>query len=558
MEKVILYFLSLFCFFVPGTVQAQNPEHIESYQTVITVKTDGTINVREFIEYFFDSPRHGIYRNIPVIKTNENGKKYAMAITDISVTDKEGDGYPFIRSREGDTEVLKIGDADKTITGFHWYIISYTVSGALTYFPGHDELYWNSIGTDWNVPIYSSITGVFLPQSVPDSDLTAACYVGTKGAAGSNCLIFKSEKGVTLQLNGSLDLHEGISVVVGFPKGMVSELNPKEVVPFFSTVAGKITLVLIGVAAFLWYLVAPFLVIRKWWKFGRDPKPAMGAVSAWFSPPRTKKLRDLTPAETGALVDETVDTRDIYASLVDLARRGYMKIIETKKGVFDFEKQKDWKKDQSVQSFEKELLDAIFESSDRVSLKNLDVTSTFQTVQKQLYTLLVADGFFPEDPQKLRTKYYVLAGLALATGNLILFIVATIFGRNMPRKTLFGAEAAAVGKSLKNFLVSQDHKLAFQASRQMIFEKLLPYAIAFGVEEIWAKRFAGLGIKQPSWYESSSGSAFNSVVFAHAIGRSAATSFASSITSKSSTGFSSGFSGGSSGGGGGGGGGGSW
>ena len=92
----------------------------------------------------------------------------------------------------------------------------------------------------------------------------------------------------------------------------------------------------------------------------------------------------------------------------------------------------------------------------------------------------------------------------------------------------------------------------------MMFEKLLPYAVAFGVEEIWANRFKDIALKQPTWYVSSNNGVFNSIVFAHALS-SSSTSFAASVMAKSSSGFSSGFSGGGfSGGGGGGGGGGSW
>jgi hypothetical protein len=68
----------------------------------------------------------------------------------------------------------------------------------------------------------------------------------------------------------------------------------------------------------------------------------------------------------------------------------------------------------------------------------------------------------------------------------------------MPKKTLFGSEQAAVARSLRNFLTSQDKKLAFQAKNQMMFEKLLPFAVAFGVEGIWAKRFKDLDSKIPS------------------------------------------------------------
>ena len=571
MKRVFIFVFTMLVFLFPGAVRAQESEHIESYDVNIAIRKDGTIGVTEKIDYFFDSPRHGIFRDIPVIKANSDGKKYSMTLTNISVTDHQGQAYAFTQSGNGDNEELKIGDPSRTITGAHWYYITYDVAGALTYFSGHDELYWNAVGTQWPVSINKATVTVTLPQSVTPVDLHTTCYIGAQGATAgaTDCSISRIDDKTTLfEVDRTLESNEGATIVIGFPKGMVAQLEPKEVVPFFDTPQGKVALIAIVIAAFLWYLVLPFFIIRKWWTSGRDPKPAMGEVSAWFSPPKTQKLRDLTPAETGTLVDESADLRDIYATIVDLARRGYMKIIETKTKRmlaadatgYDFQKQKDWdaKADTSVQPFEKTLLDAIFQAKDKVTLKDLDLHAAFETVKKQIYDSLVADGFFPKNPQTVRTKYYVLGFFALITGNIFLMIVAFIFGKNMPKKTLFGAEQAAVTKSLNNFLVSQDRQLAFQAKNQMMFEKLLPYAIAFGVEEIWAGRFKGLGLKQPDWYVSANRSAFNAVVFSNALGRSMSVSFASSVTSKSSSGYSSGFSGGFSGGGGGGGGGGSW
>jgi hypothetical protein len=48
---------------------------------------------------------------------------------------------------------IRIGDPDRTITGQHDYRIVYRVQGALNGFADHDELYWNAIGADWEVPI---------------------------------------------------------------------------------------------------------------------------------------------------------------------------------------------------------------------------------------------------------------------------------------------------------------------------------------------------------------------------------------------------------------------
>ncbi len=564
MKRVVFAILAVFFFFLPFTIFAHeghaqaDVEHIGNFISAITIKKDGTIAVKEHIEYDFASlSRHGIYRTIPYIKTNDAGKEYAVDFSEVSVQDENGTPYKYKQGYENGEISWKIGDPDSTITGVHTYHIRYTASGALTYFPGHDELYWNVVGTNWQVPIAKASAVVELPESVSPEDLHVACFTGSAGSTATDCEIKTSGgKTAVVETTTELDAFEGLTVVIGFPKGVVAVLEPRELVPFFDTWWGKVVFVLLIIAALLWYVVAPIVVIRKWWTQGRDPKPAMGEVRAWFSPPKNHHHRSLTPAETGTLIDERADLRDIYASIVDLARRGYLTIIETKKNMFDLEKHKE--QDTDLLPFEKELLLGLFKSGDRVSVRSIDLTKTLDKVKSMLYESLVHDKFFPTNPNTLRGWYIALAVVALMSFNPILFLVALIFGQNMPRKTLFGAEQAAIARSLKNFLTSQDKQLAFQARNQIMFEKLLAFAVAFGVEEIWAARFKSLGLKNPDWYKSSTGSRFNSVVFAHSLGHGMSSSFAASIAAHSSTGSSSGFSGGSSGGGGGGGGGGGW
>jgi len=77
----------------------------------------------------------------------------------------------------------------------------------------------------------------------------------------------------------------------------------------------------------------PFYIVYRWIRYGRDPKATVGITSAWFDPPKTQNgKRFLTPGEVGTLGDETVDMKDISATIVDLARRGYLIIDERKKG----------------------------------------------------------------------------------------------------------------------------------------------------------------------------------------------------------------------------------
>ena len=542
-------------------------ESIKEFQTEAKVQKDGTLEVIEYIKYDYEyTYRHGIFRTIPYIKTNKDGKKFALTLDVKSVIDRQGNAYKFQTSSNESTGdlTIKIGDPNRTITGIHEYIIDYEVYGAYTYFSDHDELYWNITGDKWPVAVEHTQAKVELPEAIEEKDLRPVCYTGRPGSTTTNCTT--NVEGDTLVLQGTRTLlaGEGMTFVLGFPKGVVAVVEPKPFVPFWATWYGKLLFwtLLTGFVAtsLVWYVIYPIWIIVKWYRFGRDPKPIVGVAKDWFDSPKTKEGRSLTPGEAGALINESVDLRDISATIVDLARRGFLKIQEKKKDDFYLIKKKDFMTDLTLQSFEKNLLAGVFKSKDEVRLKDAKLYDIVKTTQTELNDTLVEDGFFLKPPSKIRAFYIGIGVVAICTVNIFLAIVAFTFGWNMPRKTQEGADAAAVSRALLNFLKSQERQLAFQGSKQMLFEKLLPYAVAFGVEKSWAVRFKNINLKEPTWYSRYQTGRFNSVVFSQSLG-SSVLAFASSATpTASSSGFSSGFSsgGGFSGGGGGGGGGGSW
>lgn len=534
--------------------KAVQGEKVEDFNSIIAVNKDGSIAVTEIIKYYFDSYRHGIYRNIPFTKYDK-GKRYDLQFDFQPVTDASGNKYQVKKSRQGEQWVLQIGDPNTTITGEHTYVISYSVKGALGYFADHDEIYWNTTGTGWDVPIQYAHTTLTLPEKLDEQKIRLACYTGEYNSKRRNCTGESNGQTTTIHTTLFLNNNEGLTVVVGFPKNIVAVLKPEEYVPFFERWYGKITLVLIGVGAVFWYLILPIWLVVNWYRNGRDPEVGI-PLTAGFDPPKAGK-RFLTPAETGTLIDETVQNRDIFASLVDLARRGYLKIEEPKKKDFWLRKLNKQKSSDTLEPFEKNLLSGVFKDGEYVQLKKAKLYETIDDIKKLLYQDMVDDGYFKTNPQTTRTWFYALGTAALLTLNLVLAFVAFLFGKNMPRKTIVGATQANVAKGLKNFLTSQERQLSFMADRQMMFEKLLPFAVAFGVEKIWAKRFADFDLKQPDWYKGYPGSTFNSIYLASALSNSYG-SFSISSTPPSSS-SSSGFGGGGfSGGGGGGGGGGSW
>lgn len=538
----------------------EGSEHIRDFQNIITVNKNGTISVQENLIYDFSTlDRHGIYREIPFVTTNQESKRFRLDFSNFSVTDENGKKYEYTKSIENGKIRLKIGDSDRTITGVHTYIINYEVAGALTYFSDHDELYWNITGNEWNIPIAHANSTIKLSSEVDEEQVKVVCYSGTFGSTAKNCSTNVLGLKVLTYLNGSLNSNEGLTVAVSFPKGVVAVLEPKPYVTFWETIFGKIVIGFIILAAVLWYIIYPIWIPIKWFKQGRDPSASSGQVRAWFDPPKSKTGRDLTPEESGALIDERVDMEDVSSMVVSLAQRGYLKIEERKKGDFYFLKQKEFTGDKDLLLFEKDFMAELFGDSSEYHLKKNKLYTAVEKLKTSIYQKLVTEGFFAEDPNKIRTFYTVMGILGLTTGNIALAFTAFFFGRHMPKKTVLGVGTANVARSLKNFLSSQERQLKFQADKQLMFEKLLPFAIAFGVEKVWANRFKDINLKPPEWYSGYGGSTrFNSIYFTNSLNSSFSSLRSAATPVTSSTGHSSGFSGGSSGGGGGGGGGGSW
>lgn len=552
--RYVLLLLSLL-FIFPSAILG---EEISSFSSDIIVQQNGTIDVKETIDYDFESAsRHGIFRTIPYIKTNTEGKKFRMNLEPQRVVDEAGAPYTYTTTDESGALTVKIGDANKTITGKHTYVIPYTVSGALTYFSDHDELYWNVTGNAWDASMQHVTASVQIPKPLESSEVRLTCYTGYAGSTAQECTS-SYDNGVAT-FTASLASREGLTIVAGFPKNLVAVLEPTRIVPFWETLWGKLVIAGIVIASLLWYLVLPLKIVVDWFKRGRDPKAPIGVASAWFSVPKTPDGIELTPAETGTLIDERADLQDVIAIIVDLARRGYVKLIEKKKGEFTIEQTKEFAGDASLLPFELTLLSGMFAGSTTFTTKQASLIGTVSLVKKALYERVVELKLFDKNPQAIRDLYSIIGILGLVTGNIPLMLAAFIFGHGMPKKTLVGSQTANIAKSLKNFITSQERQFKYQASRQILFEKFLPFAIAFGVEQIWAERFKNIALKQPDWYEGEVGRRFSSTLFVHSLSSSFTSSVAHAITpTSSSSGFSSGSSGGSSGGGGGGGGGGSW
>src|SRR3989449_7759298 len=200
--------------------------------------------------------------------------------------------------------------------------------------------------------------------------------------------------------------------VVGWPRGRVA--HPSELRQALWLIADH------------WPLGLPALALVwgafVWWAFGRDPVSSR-SVKPEYEPPG-----DLIPAQAGALVDERAHPRDVIATVVDLAVRGYLEIepITTAFGEADFmfKRLKPVAGDPDLRPFELFVLAKIFGADWVINMRLLsevrrDYENVFPPIRDQLYRMMVQDGLFPASPGRVRTGW-MTAGLLTALGGLLL------------------------------------------------------------------------------------------------------------------------------------------
>ncbi|KKQ27435.1 MAG: hypothetical protein US42_C0009G0025 [Candidatus Magasanikbacteria bacterium GW2011_GWC2_37_14] len=546
MKKIILLlFLSLF---LPSIVLA---EAIDSIKVNIELNQDSTLKVEEKIDYDFGKlQKHGIYRDIVANKIN---------ISNIKVVDENNQNYNFETSHTGKNLQIKIGDADKLITGKHTYFISYQVKNALNFFADHDELYWNAVGTGWNIPINSAITEIKIPTGVDLAKINYTCYQGDYGANANcdnkvilgNSIVFTSN---------NLTPSQGQTIVLGFPKGYFAEPS------FWQKHWLEILVFLLPIISFV-------VMFYLWYTRGRDPK-GQGTIITQFDVPD-----NLTPVQVGTLVDHTMQAKDLTAEIVYLAVKGYLKITHLeKKGLFgknDFILKRLKKSDDLPNEFDQALLHGLLMYADNEEIKISALKDKFykdyQLIKKSVYHSLIKKEYYKSSPPTIIISYLVAGFILSALGILFMehswfvflaFLLSGLcvggFGLLMPARTVKGTEVKDYLLGFKNYLtVAEKDRLEFHNAPEKnaeTFEKFLPFAIALGVEKVWAKQFADIYTNNPSWYDG------GNQVFSSMLLVSSMSDFSSATTgmmTQASNGGS-GFGGGGVGGGGGGGGGGSW
>lgn len=583
----------------PGAARAQDTGWtITDFHADYVIHEDRSLGVIERIAVDFDGlARNGIYRDIEVVYQRVASPDVPIGVGRVrfsldvrAVTDGSGNPIPYEVS--GTTEKsIRIGDPERTVTGRQTYVIDYALSGGLGFFEEFDELYWQVTGTEWPVPIERASATVLLPPAAAAAFADSApwqahCYAGgPESTSDASCTAAVESPGVyRFATTRPLAPGEGLTLAAGFPNGVIAPPPASERALGAIQRWGAPAIPLLTLAfLFLW-----------WRRHGKEPE--IGSVA-----PQWRPSEDLRPGTAGALVDQRADMDDVIATILDLAVRGHVRIVEVPPEIpLGLEpdslagkilggvagRRQDWElvrlrpgDESSLREFEKLTLNGIFEGATTRRLSDLknEFYKRLPGIKAALYRELVWRKLFARSPESTRTRWVVLGILVLVAGvalgifalsfgywlvlpSMILAgVLVLVFGWHMPAMTTTGARVRREVEGLEEYIRrAEKAEIELRDAPERtpeLFSQLLPYAVALDVSDLWVRQFEGLLTTPPGWYAGSV-HGFSSGGFHQSLA-SFRTSAASTL--QSAPGGSAGSGGGGSvGGGGGGGGGGSW
>ena len=94
---------------------------------------------------------------------------------------------------------------------------------------------------------------------------------------------------------------------------------------------------------------------------------------------------------------------------------------------------------------------------------------------------------------------YSSAVICVPLGLGIAAVAMIIAARYMPRKTEKGADASARWLAFKRYLQNLEKYTKVEEATD-IFDSFLPYAVAFGLEQSWLKKFSAVNAPAPTWW----------------------------------------------------------
>jgi hypothetical protein len=475
---------------------------VTNYDSQIRVDRDGLLRVSETWKL---SNVTGTFTRFVVTREHlADDIDHVQEIQDLKVT---AGGQAKQAEQKTDGDVTSVAVAD--VSGTTELDFTYTVKGAVAKTLNGTELQFAPL-TGINLPIQDA--NIF--YSVPEVS-HVSCFAGPIDSNIPCSLAQIGENsGPTFQ-QSNLPPGNTVKMTIGFPEGQIAANSIVEYRKTFSRAFSTDTAQLLtALAVLLLGVIALFVLYRLRGRDRVDPRKVVPAslfslgtdTQINFTPPS-----NLRPGEVGTLIDERIDPVDVTATIVDLAVRGHITIIELEHQ--SEYARPDWElrrvanaPSEELHRYENVLIRAIFGDSDSVLVSELgrQVRANLGQVQDALYDGVVKRGWFNERPDRTRSLWATI-GIGTTVAGVILTVVLALLttwgllgvaitlvgvglivvGRYMPAKAPAAGRVLGQVASIRGELLEMDISELPVDQHAELCSRALPYAVVLGGSERW-------------------------------------------------------------------------
>jgi hypothetical protein len=490
-----------------GTLPAQAADdQITAYTAEATLTKDGKLQVKESVDLTAGGTTFSRTLTTKVRSDAERDRTYGLSDVSATVNGQPAQGFQNDSTDTGRKLTLNVSGQSKIV-------YSYTVDNVVADSTEGREVSW---------PVVQGFG-----QSIPKADLTVnvpfatwvTCFAGRTGSS-MPCTSSQLAESAALQIEqNGVPAGGRVTFLVGLSDQATVTPNAKFATRWTLGHAFTVDSSTVGLAVLI-FGIGLLGAVGLWFLRGRDAaKVGEGAperpVLEGADGPQFAAPDGIRPGQVGTVVDETADVVDITATLLDLAVRNYLTIVEQPReshfGKLDWELRRLHQGGPELLPYEKALLDAVFADGDTVLVSALGhaLRPRLHLVREQLYADVVTQGWFNNRPDAVRNRW-TTAGVVLLAAGVVLTVVLAIVskyglvgfalmaaglalalvGQAAPARTARGAAVLGRVAGLQHYLANETSANLPQSHRLEFASRCLPYAAVLGLTEKWALEIA--------------------------------------------------------------------
>ncbi len=373
MNKQVWIFIFAFLILASFNVSAKD-YHWEEISTHVYFKENGNADVSEIQTFNFSGDFSYAFRYFHFDEIKE--------VREFHVYDEKGQEYQTVEYFEGKYKVFKwfytAKDEKKT------FILNYTLIGAVKQGLFQDKVFWTGVFKDHEKVVKNASIYIKF-YSYNQEKINYQIYPDAESYLEDSTLVVKTIS--------PLEPYIPLETIITAPVGV---LTPEQ----HYILAMKIFLVLLS------FLFVIFILL----KYKKEYASVGKELKFNFTKEDYRGLKDLRPAIVGLLINGDVGNQDVFATITDLAQRGYIHVQVIKKFLSqDFELLRLRNQRDALLDYETRTLNMLFKTKDKILMSELknnpSIKLEVDKIIEEIYAEASRQGLYEKNPRKARSNY---------------------------------------------------------------------------------------------------------------------------------------------------------